>query len=468
MSQPIRYTPPSAHKLLKTDHLKEIEPELLAARDEVLSDIALYRSGNIPPEKQPLDAGFINLPAELLEEYAADPEGSLLGWIEVAAAELREEIDRLVVLGIGGSYMGARALFEAFCHPFHNELSRRERHGVPRISFAGHNLDNVVTAGLLELLKDQCTDPSDPRQRWGITVISKSGGTLETAVAFRVFRELLESYYGADFEDARRYVVPITGESGKLRQLAEESGYPAVFPIPDGVGGRFSVFTPVGLFPAAMMGLNLKRLLEGARDMTERFRTAPPGENPVLDYTAACQVLEEEQGLTVRVLSTWGGRLESFGFWYDQLLSESLGKKEQGATPITAVNTRDLHSRGQQHQEGRRDKLITNVYVEAAVRPPIAVPKAENDADGLNRYAGKTFPDLLRAAREGTDRAYADAGRPTAEIVLPVLDESTLGQLLQMMMLATVVEGRLIGINPYGQPGVEAYKRNMTDLLNRT
>jgi glucose-6-phosphate isomerase len=354
-------------------------------------------------------------------------------------------------------------LFESLCSRYHNERTRDERRGVPRIFFDGNNVDNDSTAELLDLLRRHCRDRSDVGQRWAISVISKSGGTLETAVAFRLFRRALEDFYGRD--ESRRYVVPITGEEGKLRDLANSAGYPNVFPIPDGVGGRFSVLSAVGLFPAAMMGLDLGQLLQGAVDMTARFRSQPFGSNPVLDYVATAHLLEEKRGLNIRLLSTWGSRLEAVGLWYDQLLSESLGKDGRGATPITVVNTRDLHSRGQQHQEGSRDKLITNVYVESTSTPSISVPEATDDHDDLNRFRDKTIPDILRAAFQGTNRAYADAGRPTADLFLPKLDEHAIGQLMQMLMLATVVEGRLIEINPYGQPGVEAYKKNMMAFL---
>jgi glucose-6-phosphate isomerase len=360
--------------------------------------------------------------------------------------------------------MGLRALFEALRHPCHNELDRAQRDGLPRLSFQGNNLDNDTSRGLLDLLAGG--DKSRLEDRWGAIVISKSGGTLETAVAFRLFRNALEELYGADSEECRRFIVPVTGEAGKLRNLSNEAGYRHVFPIPDDVGGRFSVFTAVGLLPAAVLGMDVRRLLAGAVDMTDRFRNEPPGRNPVLDYVATCHLCEREQNMTTRVLSTWGGRLEAVGLWYDQLLSESLGKHEQGATPITAVNTRDLHSRGQQHQEGRRDKLITNVVVNTPSTTPLALPSSSFDQDGLNRLAGRTLPEFLSAAIAGTNQAYADAGRPTADVCLPCLDEFALGQLLQMLMLATVVEGRLIDINPYGQPGVEAYKQNMQANLN--
>jgi len=176
-------------------------------------------------------------------------------------------------------------------------------------------------------------------------------------------------------------------------------------------------------------------------------------------------LMETMRGATIRVLSTWGKALEALGLWYDQLLSESLGKNGQGATPLTVVNTRDLHSRGQQHQEGRRDKLITNLIVDKPQRRIIALEKSNFDQDKLNELAGKTLPDILNAAIQGTNQAYAQDYRRTASIHLPQLDEVSLGQLLQMLMIATVAEGRLTGINPYGQPGVEAYKNNMNAIL---
>lgn len=464
----LRYDPSAAHALLKHDHLRAIEPELLAARDEVFADVELLRGGGeIPAHKQPLDSGFIDLPQRLLDEHAADAAGSLLGRIQNAAAELRNDVDRVVSLGIGGSYMGARALFEALCRPFHNELPRSARNGVPRISFEGHNVDNDSLSGLLTLLEEQCRNPQDVLQRWGIIVISKSGGTMETALAFRLFRLALEEYCRTNADAVRSFIVPITGEDGKLRDLANAKGYRSVFPVPDGVGGRFSVLSAVGLFPAAVMGLDVARLLEGAVAMNRHCRSQEPGANAVLDYVATCHLLETEHDVTIRVLSTWGTRLEALGLWYDQLLSESLGKEERGATPITAVNTRDLHSRGQQHQEGRRDKLITNILVERPSTAPLSIPQCDDDQDGLNRHAGKTVPAVLQAAIAGTNEAYADERRPTADLRVPALDEFTMGQLFQFFMLATAVEGRLIGVNPYGQPGVEAYKRNMNRILDK-
>ncbi len=213
------------------------------------------------------------------------------------------------------------------------------------------------------------------------------------------------------------------------------------------------------------MGLDVEHLLEGAAAMNERFRTAPPLENPPLAYAGVSRLMETRRGATIRVLVTWGKGLEAVGMWHDQLLSESLGKSGLGATPLTVVNTRDLHSRGQQHQQGRRDKLLTNLVVEQTHREWLAIEQSDYNQDQLNELSGKTLPDILRAACAGTNQAYAADYRRTATISLPRLDEASLGQLLQMLMIATVVEGRLVGINPYGQPGVEAYKKNMNAIL---
>jgi glucose-6-phosphate isomerase len=464
--EPLRYDSAGAmlpETGISPQDLEQLAPRLEAARRDVLADLELWHRGRpVPQEKEPLDAAFMDLPERLLGEYRQKRQSSEVGQILATARRLAERVDRVVVLGIGGSYMGARALMEACCHPYHNELSRGERGGWPRIYFEGNNADNDATQGLMDLLGRGAAKSVE--DHWGLVVISKSGGTLETAVATRQFLSLLRQTWGGAAELAR-LVVPVTGPSGRLHDLAKAIGCEPIFQIPDGVGGRFSVLCAVGLLPAALMGLDVIKLLEGAAAMNERFRTAPPGENPVLDYVGVGHLAEERRGASIRVLSTWGKGLEAAGFWYDQLLSESLGKQGRGATPITAVNTRDLHSRGQQHQEGRRDKLITNVIVDSIRRDPLAVGRSDMDQDQLNELADKTMPQIMAAAIAGTNQAYREAGRPTADLHLPRLDEGALGQYFQMMMLATVVEGRLIGINPYGQPGVEAYKKHMNAFL---
>ncbi len=438
-------------------------PRVDEARERMLADTVLYESnGEVPIEKQPLDAGFVHLPQRLLAEYRADRLGSELGQILATAARLRGENDRIVVLGIGGSYMGARALKEACCHPYHDQLSPADRGGRPRMYFAGNNLDNDAAQGVLDLLRAE----TEPSSAWSIVVISKSGGTLETAAAFRTFLDALRQQCGDRQELASR-VVPVTGRTGKLYELAVALGCPEMFRVPDGVGGRFSVFSPVGLLPAAILGLDIIALLQGAADMTEHFYAAPAAENLVLRYTNVCHTAEQQAGMDVRVMSVWSDSLESVGFWHDQLLAESLGKEERGSTPLTVVNTRDLHSRAQQHQEGKRDKLINNVIVRAWRRDSLSVPRSDLDQDELNRIAGRTYPRLMDAAIAGTNQAYREAGRPTTDIVLPQVNERSLGELMQMLMLATVVEGHLLGVNPYGQPGVEAYKKHMKRFLEQ-
>ena len=442
------------------DDLAAIAEGLDDARDEVLADAQLWTDGvEAPAAKQPLDAGFHELPDRLLAEYRSLKDKSEVARIQAAADRLSEAVSSVVLLGIGGSYMGARAMLEALCHSYYNEVPPEMRDGRPRIYFEGNNVDGDALSDLQDLLKN-------PLERWGVVVISKSGGTLETAAAFRILLRDLKAALGTNSDELKSLVVPITGNTGsKLHDLAMALGCRDVFEAPDGVGGRFSILSAVGLVPAALMGLNIERLLGGAAAMNEHFRNQGPASNIVLQYVGVCHLMESLRGCNVRVLSTWGKKLEAVGLWYDQLLSESLGKHERGALPLTVVNTRDLHSRGQQHQEGARDKLITNLVVARSKRPSPKIGWTDRNEDGLNELAEKSLDDVLRAALAGTNQAYREAGRPTATISLPGLDEFTLGQLFQMLMLATVVEGRLIGINPYGQPGVEAYKRNMNAIL---
>ncbi len=455
---------------ISLDDIASLSGQLAKLRDEVaVDDVQLYANPDqIPPEKQPLDAAFYEMPERLLAEYRENRGESDLGRILATASRLRQMVDRVVVLGIGGSYMGARALMDACCEPYFNELSRADRGGRPRMYFEGNNVDNDATSGLLSLLGNG-KPANDVDDQWAIVVTSKSGGTMETAVAFRQFLSSLKSSCVDDAARVAELVVPVTGTSGRLFDLCTELGCAKndFFEVPDGVGGRFSILSAVGLLPAAILGIDVVKLLEGAAAMNEHFRTASPEDNVVLQYVAVCHLMEKLRGANIRVLSVWSKALEAAGLWYDQLLAESNGKSEIGATPLTVVNTRDLHSRAQQHQEGRRDKLITNVIVENWRCDPLAVGHSELDQDRLNDLADRTLPDIMKAAIDGTNEAYREDGRPTADIRLPFVNEASLGQLFQMLMLATVVEGRLLGINPYGQPGVEKYKRNMNKNLGR-
>jgi glucose-6-phosphate isomerase len=449
---------------LKLERLEAIKQQLMQVRQQVASE----RTMQNPPQRfLPLDSGFIDLPGKLLETYRKKGEKSELGRILASANRLKSEVDRVVVLGIGGSYLGARALFDGLCNTYHNELPDRARMGRPRLYFEGNNVENDTLQDLLDLLENTCVDPNLREERWGAVVISKSGGTMETAAAYRIIRRELARYYGNTPETIQKYVIPVTGPSGKLHALSTADGFKPeeILPIPDGIGGRFSVFTAVGLVPAAIVGLDVPALLLGASSMTQRFLSEPFERNPVLQYAAINHLMASEFGKNTRVMAVWSKKLEALGWWYDQLLSESLGKQGVGPTPITVVQTRDLHSRGQQHQEGTRDKLINNVFVKTTHHAPIQLGMADRNEDDLNQFARRTYPELLRAAHQGTVQAYAEAARPTTDLVLPALSEHVMGQVMQMLMLATVVEGHLLGINPYGQPGVEAYKKNMVRIL---
>ena len=444
--------------------LDDLYPRLQTIRDELYAvDLPAFHAGAVvPTDRQPLDAGFMDLPDRLLAAYDEQREASELGQILKTAKRIRESVDRVVVLGIGGSYMGARALMDACCEPYYNELSRADRGGRPRIYFEGNNVDNDAMQGLLHLIRQ--TNQDDPcGGRWAIVVISKSGGTIETAAAFRQFLGALESQLGK--EALPDLVVPVTGASGKLADFADAIGCRDRFLVPDGVGGRFSVLSPVGLLPASIIGLDIMDLLRGGWLMNAHFQTAEPRDNLVLNYVGVNHLLERHRQIDIRVLSVWSKALETTGLWYDQLFAESVGKQELGATPLTVVNTRDLHSRAQQHQEGARNKVMNNVVVESNRCDLLEIGEREGNPDLLNELSCKSMVDLMNAAIAGTNQAYRGDGRPTTTISMPALNENCMGQLLQMMMLATVVEGRLMGINPYGQPGVECYKQNMNRIL---
>jgi glucose-6-phosphate isomerase len=452
-----------AKNCLSRTRLQALAPSISLIRGQVAAE----REAETKPGQPEVQAGFIELPQKYLDNHRRKGENSELGRILSLAARLRDEVDRVVILGVGGSYMGARALFEAMCPSYHNELPSKSRMGKPRIYFEGNGFDNDSLQDLLDMFENTCVDPTIRDERWGAIVISKSGETLETAAAYRTFRSEAMKFYGSQPEKWRRYFLPVTGTKGLFRDLLKAESYPEtdILTIPDNVGGRYSIFTAAGLLPAAVMGLDVRALLLGAAAMTKRFLEEPFERNPVLQFAAVNYLVSEELHKPIRVLSVWSKKLEAVGLWYDQLLSESLGKQGRGATPITAVETRDLHSRGQQHQDGTRDKLINNVIIKAVRSQPIGIGMADHNEDDLNSLSRKNYVDLLQAAFLGTNQSYAEAARPTADLVLPALSEHALGQLMQMLMLATVVEGRLMGVNPYGQPGVQGYKKKMRQIL---
>jgi glucose-6-phosphate isomerase len=456
-----------SHHFIAPGRFKELHPRLLHCRSQVAAEREMR---NAPPEYLPLEPGFINLPQDLLDNYRRKQDTSELGRVLALAARMREEADRVVFLGIGGSYLGARALFGALKSSYHNELPPETRLGVPRIYFEGHSADNDAFQELLELLQVTCVDPERREERWAVVAVSKSGTSLEPAVALRVFRREATEYYGLRSPWLGRLFAAVTAPSSKLRDLSRAAGVDedGILTVPDNVGGRFSVFSAAGLLPAAVMGLDVRALLLGAAAMTKRFLEEPVERNPVLQFAGINYLMHEEMHKPIRVLSIWSRKLEGVGLWYDHLLAESLGKQGRGPTPLTVVQTRDLHTRGQQHQDGPRDRVINNLVVKTPHTVPILVQMADHNEDDLNRYNRKGLPDIMQAALVGVNRAYHEVGRPTTDLEVPTLSEHTVGQLLQMLMLATVVEARLMGVNPYGQPGVEVYRRHLFDNLKTT
>src|SRR5437763_1717528 len=327
--------------LLAPARLRALWPVFTQVRSQVASERDLATP---PPEMRPLEPGFIDLPQKLLDAHRRKSEASDLGRILSAATRLRSQVDRVVVLGAGGSALGAKALVEALGHAHHNELPTRSRMGVPRIYFAGHAADNDALADLLELLEHTCVDPELMEERWGVVVVSKSGTTLETAAAYRIVRNEAARYYGSHSDRLRKLIVPVTGPTGRLRDLAKAQGYSddEILTIPGNGGSRFSAFTAAGLLPAAVMGVDARALLLGAAAMTRRFLEEPFEKNPVLQFAAANHLAAQELGKTTRVLTVWTQRLEALGKWYEQLVAESRGKQGRGPTPWTAVGTRDL------------------------------------------------------------------------------------------------------------------------------
>ncbi|MFQ3651115.1 MAG: glucose-6-phosphate isomerase [Gemmataceae bacterium] len=446
---------------------KELHQRLMACRSQVVAE---REQQNPPAEALPLEPGFINLPQDLLDAFRRKGDASDLGRVISLASRLREEADRLVVLGAGGSYLGAYALFQALKSAYHNELPPETRLGVPRIYFEGYSADNDSLQELLDLLQITCVDPDTREERWGCVTISKSGTTLEPSIALRVFRREGNEYYGLRSPWLTRLFAAVTSTNSRLREQHKAFGVPeeSILTIPDNVGGRFSVFSPAGLLPAALMGLDVRALLLGAVAMTRRFLEEPVERNPVLQLAGVNYLMTEELGKKVRILSVWSRKLAGVGLWYEHLISETLGKQGRGPLPETLVQTRDLYTRSQQLQEGDRDVLVNHLTVDQPNAVPIPISMADQNEDDLNQYARKGLPDLMRAGYEAVcANAYAVA-RPSATIKVPALNEHTMGQLLQLLMLATVVEARLMGLNPYSRPGLEMTRRSVLETLKTT
>jgi len=386
--------------------------------------------------------GWLNLPFEITEEE--------LDQIEAAAAPLRDDSEVLVVVGIGGSYLGARAVNDALADHF---AHLKKAHDAPHMLFAGQNIGEDYMHELLSLLD---------HRSYSMVVISKSGTTTEPAIAFRLLKEHLEAKVGQ--EEARRRIIAVTDErKGALRELADSEGY-ASFVIPDNVGGRFSVFTPVGLIPLAVCGVDIRQLIQGAKDMYQRCApTVPFEENPACVYAATRNALYRS-GKKIELLVNYNNKLHYVSEWWKQLYGESEGKEGKGIYPSSVDNSTDLHSMGQYVQEGERSLFETVISVEES-RYDVRIPGSEADLDKLNYLEGQRIDHVNKMAELGTILAHQDGDVPNLHISLARLDEYHLGTLLYFFEIACGISGYMLGINPFNQPGVEAYKKNMFALL---
>ncbi len=389
--------------------------------------------------------GWLDLPTNYdKEEYTR---------IKKAAEKIKNDSDVLLVIGIGGSYLGARAAIEMLNHSFYNLLSKEKRNA-PQIIFVGQNISSTYMKDVIDLLAER---------DFSINIISKSGTTTEPAVAFRAFKKILEERYGK--EEAKQRIYATTDKArGALKTEAIDAGYES-FIIPDDVGGRYSVLTAVGLLPIAVSGANIDEMMEGARKAQTDFAKSELSENIAYQYAVVRNLLYNK-GKSIEILANYEPSLQYFSEWWKQLFAESEGKDLKGIFPASANFSTDLHSIGQYIQEGRRDLFETVLKVEEA-RHEVSIEKAENDLDGLNYLADKTLQYVNDRALEGTMLAHTDGGVPNLVISLPKLDECTFGYLVYFFEKACAMSGYLLGVNPFDQPGVEAYKVNMFALLGK-
>ncbi|MBK6931034.1 MAG: glucose-6-phosphate isomerase [Saprospirales bacterium] len=403
-------------------------------------------------------------------ERRQGPGNDFLGWldlpvhydrkeyrrIKVAAQRIRRQSDVLVVIGIGGSYLGAKAALE-FCRPASAPLLpvQKNKKGPVQVCFAGTNLSGPYLAQLLEALGDL---------DFSVNVISKSGTTTEPAIAFRIFKKKLEEKYGKT--GARERIYATTDRTkGALKTLADREGY-ETFVIPDDVGGRFSVLTAVGLLPLAAAGIQIDQLMKGAADARAHYRKAPYAQNDALRYAAARNILYRK-GKDIEMLINYEPRLHYLAEWWKQLFGESEGKDGKGVFTASADFTTDLHSLGQYIQDGRRHLFETLLEIESPEADFILEAEAE-DLDGLNYLAGKTLDYVNKKAAAGTLEAHLEGGVPNLKISIPEATPYYLGQLFYFFEKACAISGYVLGVNPFDQPGVEAYKRNMFRLLGKT
>ena len=407
---------------------------------------------------------------ENAKEVLVSKSGSgndFLGWIDLPVDYDKEEFDRilaaaekiksdsevLLVIGIGGSYLGARAAIEFLRHSFYNVIPKDLRK-TPEIYFVGNSISSTYIKHLMDVIGDR---------DFSINMISKSGTTTEPAIAFRVFKEKLEKKYGKA-EAAKRIYATTDKARGSLKNLATEEGYES-FVVPDDVGGRFSVLTAVGLLPIAVSGADINKLMEGAQAARETALTAPFEENDALKYAAVRNILLRK-GKVIEIMANYEPSVHFISEWWKQLYGESEGKDQKGIFPASVDLTTDLHSMGQFIQDGSRNIFETVINIEQS-REEITIGEEPVDLDGLNYLAGKTVDFVNKSAMNGTILAHTDGNVPNTVVNVPEVNEFYLGQLFYFFEFACGVSGYTLGVNPFNQPGVESYKKNMFALLGK-
>ena len=389
--------------------------------------------------------GWKHLPTQTPESLITDCEAIRDDW-------KGKGVDLVVVIGIGGSYLGAKCALEALSHNFSKQLSAKK--DAPEIVFAGNNLSEEYISELMDLVQERNV---------ACVVISKSGTTTEPAVAFRIIKQYIETKYGKA-EAANRIVALTDAKRGALKSLSTQEGY-RTFVIEDNVGGRFSVLTPVGILPIVLGGFDIRAMLKGAAEMEAACAVAPE-ENPAVQYAAMRNLLYAKYGKKIEILVSFNPKFQYLGEWWKQLYGESEGKDGKGIFPASVLFTTDLHSMGQYIQDGERMLMETVVTVEKASRSVI-IESDEQNLDGLNFLAGKHVEECNAMAELGTKLAHIDGGVPQLGVTVEKIDEYNLGQLFYFFEKACGISAYILGVNPFNQPGVEAYKKNMFALLNK-
>ena len=428
----IRFTEKYAKDFIRPNDLEGLKKQVEAAHEALHSATGLGNDF----------LGWVDLPINYdKEEFSR---------IKAAAERIKGDTDILIVIGIGGSYLGARAAIEFLRSPLYNSLPK----DTPDIYFAGNSISGSALSDILKLCEGK---------RVSVNIISKSGTTTEPAVAFRVLRELLETRYGKE-EAARRIYCTTDKARGTLKQLADENGYEC-FVIPDDVGGRFSVLTAVGLLPIAVCGADIDALMAGAAAAREEYMSTELCKNDCYRYAALRNALYRK-GKEIELLVSYEPRFTMMAEWFKQLYGESEGKDNKGIFPASVTFSTDLHSMGQYIQDGKRFLFETVVTIENSGEDVI-IKEEETNGDGLNFLAGKPMSFVNRKAFEGTVLAHTDGGVPNLVIEMDSANEEDLGRLIYFFEKACAISGYMLGVNPFDQPGVEAYKKNMFALLGK-